>query len=449
MMRRAVLLIPVALVVLAWPADGDTVVFESGDRLEGRLVELSRRRVTFRSEIAGRIDAARHRMSRLSVPDDGRRWELIIADGRVLRGSLRKMSRGRVSFEPADGEVMRVELTRVESLVPEPGDEAKPEQGRVYLDNGDRVTGDIAQLKGSNLSVNVAAGGTLTVDMSRVRTFSTSQPARLYLDSGTSTEARVRTAGSGRIRIADGALADGQVVQLSELTGINVQPDRQPEWKGSMSAGYTATQGNTNTQSSNLKVRLRKRWESARAKFRTRYNRAAQESQRTGEDILTEQELTSRGQYDYFFTENRYAYGSLRYRRDEVANLDTRLTMSGGGGYQWIETERFLFSTEAGLGVNYEDYSNPSRTTSDASAEASYEVEAALNDRLTLLHDWTISPSIGELSDYYVTSSAELRASLTEAVFTSVEVALEYDADPAPGTPKTDITYTLGGGVEF
>ena len=449
-MRAHVPLILFVLAVIALPGSADTIVFDSGDRLEGRLQGLHESHVAFRSDIAGRVTAGRHRVRRLSVTRDDRTWELRISDGTVHRGNLRRLSEEEMTFQRAGAGLMCVELGRVQRLVPEPKEEKEsPEKGRVYLENGDRITGEVARLESGTLTVDLEGGGTLSVALSRVRTFSTAGSAEIYLASGKSAESRLATAGPGRVRVESGVVPGGQVVELSELAGINFQPDKEPEWEGSISAGYAATRGNTRTQSSSFKMNLRKRWESARTKLRARYNRSSQERRRTGEEILTEQEFTGRGQYDYFFTDTRYLYGSLRYRRDRVANLDSRFLGSVGGGYQWVDTADLLFKTEAGVGMNYEDYADPSRTSRAFSAEAGYELEASVNDRLTLLNDWMISPSVGDISDYYMTTSAELRVSLTEAVYSNFELTVDYDSQPAQNTPKTDIAYILGTGVEF
>ncbi|MEF8788261.1 MAG: DUF481 domain-containing protein [Planctomycetota bacterium] len=443
------MLIILLIVIFAPPGHGDTAVFTSGERLQGRLVALREGSVAFESDVAGRVSVARHKVQQLSAEPGDRTWELTVAGGEVYRGKVRRLTDGELVFEPAGQEAVRMELSRVQRLLSERTGDEQQEGGRIYLENGDRITGEVSQLKDISVTGNVEGGGSLTVPLSRVRTFGTTDPVDIYLASGESTEARVSAAGRGRVRVESGVVPGGQVVKLSELTAINFQPDKKPEWKGSVSGGYTANRGNTRSQSTSLKMRLRKRWESSRAKLRTHYLKSAQENPDSNERIVTEDELTARGQYDYFFTDTRYTYGAVRYRTDEVANLDTRLNMSAGGGYQWVETESLMFNTEAGLGVKREAYSDPSRSSSEGSAEVTYELETALNDRLTFMHDLTVAPSIGQWSDYYITSGAELRVSLTDMVYSSVELALEYESDPAAGTPKTDTTYILGGGVEF
>ena len=449
-MRTACVLLLVALACMLSGAQADTAVFETGDRLKGRLVELGQRHVVFRSEVAGRVRAPRRKLESLSAGGGAGSWMLVKADGEVYRGALLSVSAGQLVFQPEHGKRLRLRTTRVQRLSREaPARTDDPGTGRVYFTNGDRLSGQISALRDGKLTIKPAVGGPLKVDLSRVRTFSTSRQASVYTASGGSLRGRIRAAGAGRIRVDPGRMQGGRIMALSDITSVNQPPRNKPHWTGSVTGGYMASRGNTRTESSRLKLRLKRKWDDTRLNLRGAYSRVAQSSEGTGEEILTEQEINAQGQYDHFFTESAYSYGSLSYRRDRVANLQMRLVGSGGLGYQWVDMEKLAFSTEAGAGVNYEDYSTSSQRAGRGSAELSYDLEGALNDKLTLLHDSSISPNLGEVRDYYITSSAELRASLTEAIYSSFEVNLEYDAEPPEDTPETDTTYMVGGGVEF
>ncbi|MHC5073569.1 MAG: DUF481 domain-containing protein [Planctomycetota bacterium] len=54
-----------------------------------------------------------------------------------------------------------------------------------------------------------------------------------------------------------------------------------------------------------------------------------------------------------------------------------------------------------------------------------------------------------QFSDYYLTSTAELRADLIENFFTSLKVIFDYDATPATGSGHTDVKYIWGVGWSF
>jgi len=65
---------------------------------------------------------------------------------------------------------------------------------------------------------------------------------------------------------------------------------------------------------------------------------------------------------------------------------------------------------------------------------------------------WTGSITGGLTSIHgntYLTTSFELRARLTEKMFTNFRTIFDYDATPAPGKSSTDIKHILGVGWDF
>ena len=66
------------------------------------------------------------------------------------------------------------------------------------------------------------------------------------------------------------------------------------------------------------------------------------------------------------------------------------------------------------------------------------------------MHSTEYYPSIqSSPSDYFLTSMAEVRVSLTERMFGSFKTVLDYDSTPAQGSGTTDLKYILGLGWDF
>jgi hypothetical protein len=65
------------------------------------------------------------------------------------------------------------------------------------------------------------------------------------------------------------------------------------------------------------------------------------------------------------------------------------------------------------------------------------------------IHDLTYYPSTDKVSDYFLTSTAEIRAYFTSTMFTTFKVIFDYDATPAIGSHKTDTKYLFGVGYSF
>jgi hypothetical protein len=81
--------------------------------------------------------------------------------------------------------------------------------------------------------------------------------------------------------------------------------------------------------------------------------------------------------------------------------------------------------------------------------QAGYNFSHQLWKNTKLLNDLTVYPSLEEFSGYFLTSTGEVRTSLTKAMFANFKIIFNYDATPAPDRGNTDIKYLLGVGLNF
>ena len=144
-----------------------------------------------------------------------------------------------------------------------------------------------------------------------------------------------------------------------------------------------------------------------------------------------------------------YAYLDGRYEKDAIADLERRVTIGIGGGYQWIESPNLNFSTELGLASLYEKFDNQTESNSNITAQVGYNFDKKLSKNLSFINTLTYYPALEKFSDYYLTATAELRSNFTAKLFLNVKAILDYDATPAIGAHKTDVKYFLGLGYSF
>jgi len=138
-----------------------------------------------------------------------------------------------------------------------------------------------------------------------------------------------------------------------------------------------------------------------------------------------------------------------RYEKDAVAELDRRMIIGLGGGYQWIESENMNFSSEFDLASLYEKFDNQTDSNSEISLQLGYNFDKKLRKNIKFVHNLTYYPSIDKFSDYYLTTTAGVRADFTETFFVTAKAILNYDATPAIGRGSTDTKYFLGLGYRF
>lgn len=319
----------------------------------------------------------------------------------------------------------------------------------VFFTNGDHLTGKIKRLTNGKLIFKSEVAGELTVDISKVKTFSSDEPVEVHFTDGTVIKQKILSSVAGTISIEDTETLKTQPFALVKITSINPPLKPPPKWHGAISAGFTSTHGNSTTDNRNVGVDISRRSKNDRITVKADYARGRQEDPGTGEKETTEDWWRTKLKYDYFVSKKFYVYGDSRYEKDSIAELDRRVVVGGGGGYQWIESDNMNFATEAGLASLYERFENETDSNTEVSVQLGYHFDKKLHKTIKFISDLTYYPSTGKWSDYYLTSTTELRASVTKNMFTNFKAIFDYDATPAPGKGRTDVKYILGVGWNF
>jgi putative salt-induced outer membrane protein YdiY len=315
--------------------------------------------------------------------------------------------------------------------------------------NGDKLNGKVVQFVDGKLVFDSNVAGSIKVDLSKIQTFKTDKDVEVHLTDGTTFNQVIVESNPGTFVIKGNETLKGQEIALDKVASINPPKKPEPKWTGDISAGLAMSRGNTVTDTSNLSVNLTKRTEQDRTLLSGYYINGKQKDPATGKNITTEDSWWIKGEYNYFVSKKFFVYGDGRYERDAIAKLDRRVIIGGGGGYQWIESAKTNFSTQAGLASLYEKYTNNTDSRSALSAQLGYHFDKELYKNIKFINDLTCYPSLKKLSDYFLTTTAEIRFTVTEQIFTNFKVIYNYNTTPAEGSGKTDVKYLLGVGVKF
>ena len=311
--------------------------------------------------------------------------------------------------------------------------------------NGDRLTGKITGAAGGRLAIRTEAAGDVTVDLSKVRTFSTDEPVVLRV--GDAFFRSTVSAGPERaIQIVPVPGAPPRPIALEELRQISPAAVR---WTGAVAVTGLLTTGNTETANAGFKLDAVRRSVTDRITVGAGYLWGRQRNPETGDRETTTDNAFGFGKYDYFFTERLYGLASVRIERDRIADLDLRLTPSVGAGYQWFEGPRFNLATEGGVAWVYEEYRAGGRADRVA-ARLAYRTDYRPHDVVLLFHNLEWLPGFEEpLDDYSLNTDAGLRASIIGGLFSEVKVELRYDSRPAPDAEQADLRYLFSLGWSF
>ena len=324
---------------------------------------------------------------------------------------------------------------------------AGPARGdEVLFLNGDRLSGKILKAVSGKLTIKTEGAGDVTVDMSKVKTFSTDAPVAVGVKEQPPVSADVGAGPDRYVQTAPAPGAPPQPVAIADISAINPFP---PAWTGSFSLNGLLTTGNSETEQLGFRAALSKRWPDDRLTFGAEYYYGRQEDPRTGDKSTTIDYAMALAKYDHFFTKKFYGYLGTKAERDVVAELELRLAPGAGVGYQWFERPTFNLSTEAGLAWVYENYKRTG-WSEFFGPRLAYSVDWTPIHPLMLYHKLEYLPSFEDLGgDYLLNIDAGARLAVWKGLFAELRYEFRYDSTPASGRHRTDQRYILGAGWAF
>jgi len=315
----------------------------------------------------------------------------------------------------------------------------------IQLLNGDRLTGKIISAEAGKITIKTEAAGEVTVDLSKVKTLSTDEP--IIVKSGDTTfKSKLAPGDDGTVRVVPVEGGPPQVLLLKDLTQLDLTPVK---WTGAVTVNGLITQGNSESQSLGASLNAVRRSEIDRITLGAAYYYGRQKSKNTGVWETNVNNWFVLGKYDFFLTKQFYLYAAGRAEQDHVADLDLRLTLGGGVGYQWFETPTFNLNTEAGPAWVYEKFRHqPSED--HAALRLAYHVDWTPAKALKLFHNFEYLPRVTEpFVDYNLNLDAGLRATVIQNFFAEFRFEFKYDSTPAIGARKDDLRYLVGLGWAF
>src|SRR5665213_829133 len=314
----------------------------------------------------------------------------------------------------------------------------------VLFKHGDHLTGKIESLEAGKMSFTSAVAGKITIDMKDVRTFASDGPIALKLENGTIINQKVAAGPDGQVTLAPGGAVAPQNIPLSSVKYVNFKE----QWAGSITVGGSLARGNTNADNLNAALSLVRRGEKDRITVDGGFLYGREHVPGIPGAHETENDWFVGGKYDYFFSKKVYGYANARVERDLIADINLRFTPGVGAGYNWIDQPDFKFYTEGGVSWLYRDYRNDG-TNESVALRLAYHLDKKLNERVSVFHNLEYYPALDRIDDYFFTTDAGIRASLTDKMFTEFKVREQYDAAPAPGKGHNDTRFILGVGWNF
>lgn len=314
----------------------------------------------------------------------------------------------------------------------------------IYLKNGDRLTGTVVSLKNSILVFHTEYAGKLSLQWIEVASVETETPVQLKLETGTTVNSRLTTDKGGQAMVTLPEARIPFAVSLSDIILINPPPPEAPvKLTGRLNAGFSISDGNTQTKSAELDGEIVARGESNRMTLGATHQR----QEDAGEE--TEDNSTAYIKYDHFITKRWYLLANATGTEDKFADLNLRTDFGAGVGHQFWEEDRRNLSFEAGVSYVNEDFIEADDDNYYAGRWAVNFDHLIAHSSVVFFHHHEGLISIENSDDLIIRSRTGLRIPVYKGLHTTIDVKWEWDNSPAADQEKNDTDYNFSFGYSF
>jgi putative salt-induced outer membrane protein YdiY len=203
------------------------------------------------------------------------------------------------------------------------------------------------------------------------------------------------------------------------------------KWETTASAGFTITQGNSDSVMANAQILSQKKWEQNEMRLGADATYGELEGEKNVEG------LHGFAQYNRLFSERAFGYARLDALHDAIADIEYRITFSPGAGYYFIKNETTSLSAEAGPAFIYEKQG--SESTGYFTARLAERFEHKFNENVRLWQFAEFLPQVDDLNNFLINAEIGVESKLTEKLSMKVFAIDNYDNEPAPGHKENDI----------
>jgi len=310
---------------------------------------------------------------------------------------------------------------------------------RMYLDNGEAISGTLLGVSGGRVDWQSAILGELSVDQGHVQFIETDDEFDLRMSGRTLNNCwmyrdhghQLLHCDQGVERLFDWKLVQAAGTPVSEPRPLLVQ-------RGDVKVMIEDSNGNTNLEKYDLDGNLELRYAETRHTLRLRY------VEENANGNTTQDRWRGSYRYDQFLTEQWFLAGNAFYEEDEFKDLDSRTSVGLGGGFQFIETDFVdLVATVTGNYVDEQFAEGEGRHT--PALLWNLDFRWRFNERgVELFHRHAALQSLDSTRDYELESASGFRYPINGHFSSVLQFEYSYDNTPADEAGKTDRKLSVG-----
>lgn len=306
----------------------------------------------------------------------------------------------------------------------------------IVLQNGEKLIGTIERLEMDTVTLVTGYSEPIKIQSAMIARIFTDSPVEVQMIDGQILKGLLKTTEDGNIVIDSSEGRAATSVDWSRIKAINPPSPQPKKWDGSITIGAAMQSGNTDRASASVSAQAVRKTDKDRFSLRFRHNYAEED------DELTTRNTFGALKYDYFFTRAMYGYLGVELLNDKFKDLNLRVVVGPGVGYQIWDDEIKTLLVEAGLAYFSEDLDkgdDDSWITARLAGDFSYK----LLDTIIFTDNLVVYPNLEDSGEYQLRNEAAIISALSENWALRLSNIVEYDSDPPQDIKKTDLYWIL------
>ncbi len=312
----------------------------------------------------------------------------------------------------------------------------------LILKNGDRLSGKVDSIAGGAVLLITEYAGAVPVNLDAVAELETEQAFNINVNGQKTSGKFVADGGVQALSTDNGNVPlDLSQVRTAGVSNLSLA-GFAPEWSSRADLSAIISNGNSDTASYNTLV------ESSYKRGNVEHAVALLVSQEEAEGEKTKDQLDLDYGYKRFLSEKWFASGNAEYFQDQLKDIDQRITLGAGMGYQFWDNSFGAFSTELGVSAVQEELDGEDETNPALRWGLDYN-RFLFSKRMEIFHKQSVLFIPDSDRGEVLASSSGVRYALNHRIDTTARVDVNHETEPPEGSSKTDVTYTLGVGIKF
>jgi putative salt-induced outer membrane protein YdiY len=308
----------------------------------------------------------------------------------------------------------------------------------IWLKNGDRLSGKIIGMEKKEMVFSTSYAGQIKINWDEVVKFRTDEAVSIELGPETRLKGIIAVTEDGKLQVQSQGIEGTARFETSKVQAINPAPPAPAvTLSGSINAGVTITEGNTETESIYVDAELVARTSRNRVTLGGIHREAREDEDKTADNT------TVYMKYDYFLTEKWYLLATGTGVKDKFKDLNLRSTAGLGLGYQFFDTPLTKLAFEAGLSYVNDDYKVAEDKDYMAGRWAANFSHHLIKDRLMFFHGHEGLVSLEDADDIFIRSKTGLRLPIVDKLNATLQLNYDWDNSPAEGKKRDDTAYIL------